>query len=214
MCTVIIHYCYKTWAVRMFGRNPVAVLATLFLFSYTKLLRTIITALSFTFLEYPDRSEVAVWLYDGNVRYLQVKHIPLFPVATIVLLLVFLPYTLELHFGQWMQAFLDAYHGPFRKEHHYWSGLLLVLLVFAFNVLGNSDVNLLAIIICTAVLTLLTVFTGRIYVNLYLQGLEASFIMNCLVFFLLEAYQTALVFRSEGAALVQFIGIIIYHLTV
>ena len=242
VCSIIILCYYKTWAVRMFGRNPVAVLATLFLLSYAKLLRTIITALSFTFPEYPDRSEVAVWLYDGNVGYLKGKHIPLFLVAMIVLLLLFLPYTLVLLLGQWIQAhskirlfswindhrvkaFLDAYHGPFRKEHRYWSGLLLVFrsclfLLFAFNALGNPNVNLLAIIICTAVLTLLTVFTGRIYVNWYLQGLEASFIMNCLVFAATTLYmrctegtQAALTYTSVGIALVTFTGIIIYHVT-
>ena len=171
VCTVIILCYYKTWAVQIFGRNPVAVLATLFLLSYAKLLHTIITALSFTFPEYPDGSEVAVWLYDGNIGYLKDKHIPLFLVSMTVLLLLFLPFTLVLSLGQWMQAhskirlfswindhrvkaFLDAYHGPFRKEHRYWSGLLLVFrsclfLVFAFNALGNPDVNLLAIIIST-----------------------------------------------------------------
>ena len=149
----------------------------------------------------------------GMLGMFKANTTPLFPVATIVLLLVFLPYTLVLLFGQWMQAFLDAYHGPFRKGHHYWSGLLLVFLGFAFNALGNPNVNLLAIIMCTAALTLLIEFTGKIYVNWYLQGLEASFVMNSLVFSLLEAYQTALVFRSVGAALVEFIGIIIYHLT-
>ena len=73
MLTVIILCYYKTWAVQMFGRKSVAVLATLSLLSYTKLLHTTITALSFTFLEYPDGSEVAMWLCDGKVRYLQRK---------------------------------------------------------------------------------------------------------------------------------------------
>ena len=67
---VILSHYYGTIA-RMFGRNPVAILATLFFLSYAKLLRTIITVLSFTYLEYPDEAEVAVWLYDGNVRYLK-----------------------------------------------------------------------------------------------------------------------------------------------
>ena len=47
------------WAARLFGRNPVAVLATLFLLSYAKLLNTLIAALSFTFLDYADGSDVA-----------------------------------------------------------------------------------------------------------------------------------------------------------
>ena len=243
VCTVITLCHYKTWAVRMFGRNPVAVLATLFLLSYAKLLRTIITALSFTFLEYPDGSEVAVWLYDGNVRYLQGKHIPLFLVAMIVLLLLFLPYTVVLSLGQWIQArsrkrlfswinnyrvkaFLDAYHGPFKTEHRYWHGLLLVVrtclfLIFAFNRLGNPNVNLLAIGVCTiALFALLVLIGGNVYVNWYLQILDISFVVNTGVFTAATLYlrhtggsQAALVYTSVGIALVTFAGMIFYHVT-
>ena len=241
--TVIILCYYKSWAVRMFGRNPVAVLATLFLLSYAKLLRTIITALSFTFLEYADGSEVAVWLYDGNVRYLQGKHIPLFLVAMIVLLLLFLPYTVVLSLGQWIQArsrnrffswinnyrvkaFLDAYHGPFKDEHRYWHGLLLfarscLFLIFAFNRLGNPNVNLLAIGVCTiALLALLLLIGGNVYVNWYLQVLDISFVVNTGVLTAATFYlrhtggsQAALVYTSVSIALVTFVGMIIYHVT-
>ena len=50
---------YIALAGRIFGSNSVPILATLFLFSYSKLLRTIITSLSFTFLEYPNGSRNA-----------------------------------------------------------------------------------------------------------------------------------------------------------
>ena len=243
VCTVIILCYYKTWAVHMFGRNPVAVLATLFLLSYAKLLRTIITALSFTFLDYPVGSEVAVWLYDGNVRYLQGKHIPLFLVAMIVLLLLFLPYTVVLSLGQWIQArsrnrlfswinnyrvkaFLDAYHGSFKPKHRYWHGLLLVVrtclfLIFAFNRLGNPNVNLLAICVCTiALLVLLLLIGGNIYINWYLQILDISFIANTGVFAATTLYlrhtggsQAVLVYIFVGTALATFTGMIIYHVT-
>jgi len=46
---------------QLLGTNPVAVLDTLFLLSYTKLLHTIITALSLTTLHYPQNDRV-VWL--------------------------------------------------------------------------------------------------------------------------------------------------------
>ncbi len=60
---------YFSWDTEMFGRNPVAVLATNFLLSHNrKLLRTIITAMSFTYLDYPGN--VPVWLHDGNVGYI------------------------------------------------------------------------------------------------------------------------------------------------
>ena len=40
---------------KLLGSSPVSVLATLVLLSYAKLLRTIIGALNFTILHYPDK---------------------------------------------------------------------------------------------------------------------------------------------------------------
>ena len=51
----------------LLGTNPVAVLATLFLLSYTKILRTVTEALSFTQVQYPQNNTRIVWLYDANV---------------------------------------------------------------------------------------------------------------------------------------------------
>ncbi len=79
------HY---TLVGRLCGRNIVQVLATLFLLSYSKLQRSIITALSFTVLEYDDKTE-SLWLYDGNVSYLQGKNIALFLFSIVALLCFF-----------------------------------------------------------------------------------------------------------------------------
>jgi len=126
---------------------------------------SIISALFFTFLDYPN--EVAVWLHDGNIKYLHGEYIVLFLVALLILLILFLPYTLLLTVGQWLQAksnqrlfywinnprikpFLDAYQAPYRDQHRYWTGLMLCLrralfLVFAFNTQADPSINLLAI---------------------------------------------------------------------
>ena len=175
---------------------PIAVLATLFLLSYAKLLRTIIAALSYTSLEYPNNSRIAVWLYDGNVRYFRDRHIPLFTAAMVCL---FLPYTMLLIFSQCLQAkselkifscinsryvkpFLDAYHAPYTNKHRYWTGMMLLLrlvlfLISAVNALGDPNVNLLAIVI-TAILALPTIPGSGIYKTWSLGFLETSFILN------------------------------------
>ena len=49
---LISHYSSKVATI--LGTNPVAVLATLFLLSYSKLLRAVIAAVSYTLLEYPN----------------------------------------------------------------------------------------------------------------------------------------------------------------
>ena len=87
--TIIVLSHYFTLAARVSGRNAVPVLATLFLLSYAKLLRIIITVFQTTVLEYPDNSVRKVWLYDGDVDYLKVNHIPLFTAALLLLLSLF-----------------------------------------------------------------------------------------------------------------------------
>ena len=163
--TLIIYLSHKFQAVaKIMGDNSVPVLATLILLSYSKLLYTIISALSLSFLKVSENSTVAVWSFDQNIEYLSGKHIPLFLAAVVVLLFLWLPYTALLLFEQsiqkignyrirkWMlrlKPFLDAYFGPLKGEHRYWFGVLLIarallLLVFCFT--NNPNVNLLATI--------------------------------------------------------------------
>ena len=164
---LIIYLSHKFPSVaRTSGNNSVPVLATLIFLSYTKLLRTTVTVLSFSFLDISDNSRVAVWSLDGNIDYFSGKHIPLFVVALAVLLFLWLPYTALLLFEQciqeisnhwirrwmlWLKPFLDAYFRPIRGEHYYWVGVLLVaravlLLVFGLNSTNDPRVNLLAVI--------------------------------------------------------------------
>ena len=162
---------------RNFGNNSVPVLATLILLSYAKLFRTVVSALTFTYLEFPDGSKTAVWSIDGNIQYLGPKHIPLFIVALGVLFFLWLPFTVLLLFEQcfqrietytvrkWMlrlKPFFDAYFGPLRGNHRYWVGVLLVargilLLVFGLNSTNDPSVNLLAV---NTVIVLLLMYTG------------------------------------------------------
>ena len=91
---------YSSRFANLLGSNPVSVLATLILLSYTKILRTLIAVIYITYLECPTYNRW-VWLCDANIDYLHGKHIPLFLVAVLVFFFLFLPYTLLLFFGQW-----------------------------------------------------------------------------------------------------------------
>ena len=237
---IIVGSHYSGGVAKLFGSNPVAVLATLFLLSYAKLLRTVIAALSYTFLEYPNDSHIAVWLYDGNVRYLSGKHIPLFTVSLVCLVFLFLPYMMLLSFSQWLQAkskfkilswvispkvkpFLDAYHAPYTDKHRYWTGLMLFLrfvlfLIFAVNTLGDPSINLLAIASTTVAILTLTTLSTRIYKTWSLGLLETSFILNLSILAVATLYvyftggnQNAATFTSVGIAFATFTGTVIYH---
>ena len=83
--SIIIASRHVNFVSKLCGRNIVPVLATLFLLSYTKLQRTISASLSFTVVDVSNGDKYFVWLEDGNVRYLQGKHIPLFLVSMLFL---------------------------------------------------------------------------------------------------------------------------------
>ena len=188
----------KTFS-KLLGHNPVAVLATLLLLSYSKLLKSIITPLSWTYLTfYNSTSDYRrkVWLYDGNVEFFkEPKHIVLgvFAILTIVLFVV--PYILLLLCGHWMQGcsnwralswlnnlkpFMDAYYAPYKKHTRYWTGLLLVsrmglYLTFAINALGNESINILAI---TSISAALLALKGRVYEHWFNDVLESVFLLD------------------------------------
>ena len=235
---LVSHFSHRF--ANLLGNNPVSVLATLILLSYTKILRTLIAVFYITYLEYPTYNR-GVWLYDANIDYLVGKHIPLFIVAVLVFLFLFLPYTLLLLFCQWLQAvshlklfswvnsarlkpFMDSYHAPYKAKHRYWPGLLLVLrfvllLVFAFNPQQQSSVKLLAILVGTGILVVWAWVSGGVYRNWCLDALESSFALNLITLAAATFYvnqsrgnQLAVGYTSIIIALVTFIGILAYHI--
>ena len=239
---IISHYSIRIST--LLGSSTIEVLATLILLSYTKLLRTVIVALYYAQLEYPNNLQVSVWLADANITYLSNKHIPLFIVAVVCLILLFFPYTMLLIFGQWLRAksewkicswfnnhrvlpFLEAYNAPYTEKHRYWTGLTLLvrsilLLIFAFNVFGDPNINVLCIACTTAMLHIYhTAFGNSIYKSWPLTVLELSFNTNLCILAIATLYtntsrtggnQNAVTFTSISVAFATFIGIVIYHL--
>ena len=233
---------YSPRFANMLGNNPVSVLATLILLSYTKILRTLIAVLYVTHLEYPPYNQYPsysrkVWLYDANIDYLSGKRIPLFLVAVFIFL--FLPYTLLLLCSQWLQSishlrlfswvnrvkpFMDSYHAPYKAKHRYWPGLLLVLrfvllLVFAFNPQHDPSVNLLAIQVGVGILQMWAWVSGGVYRNWCLDALEGLFALNLIIlaaatFFVNNSGgdQLAVGYTSVSISFVKFFGILAFQL--
>ena len=235
---LVSHFSQKF--ANLLGNNPVSVLATLILLSYTKVLHTLIATAYFTHLEYPTYNR-SVWFYDANIDYIIGKHIPLFLVAVLVFFFLFLPYTLLLLFCQWLQAishlklfswvnsarlkpFTDAYHAPYKAKHRYWPGLLLVLrfvllLVFALNPQQDPNINLLAILVGAGFLQLWAWVSHGVYKSWCLDALEGSFTLNLIILGAATYYvnhsggnQLAVGYTSVIIALATFIGILFYHI--
>ena len=183
-------------------RNPVATLATLILLCYAKLLHTIIASLSFTVLHYPDGSRQTVWLPDATVPYLSGKHIALFGIAVLILM-VGVAFTALLLSWQWILRlqnvkgfkwmnhqklfhFIEPYHAPYTFKYRYWTGLLLLVrvvlyLVSAVNVEGDPRVNLVAnIFVIGSLLLIKGVVQKWIYKKWPLDVLETIMYFNIL----------------------------------
>ena len=124
-----IKICASTWILhtysvrvsKLIAHNPIAVLATLLLMSYTKILKIIIDVYSSAKLEYPDNKTVTVyvWLKDGNVPYLQSWHLLLTVVTSLVFVFLFRLQTLpffrqETHMRSLnrLKPLLDSYWIP------------------------------------------------------------------------------------------------------
>ena len=230
MTMIIVFSHYSTTVARLSGRNAVPVLATLFLF------RTIITAFSFTVLE---GKKSAVWLYDGNVLYLQGKHVPLFLAALLLLLTLSLPYTTLLLLAPllqkskhmalfWMtklKPLFDAYMGPCKDNCRYSVGLLLLarvilFLVFSGNVFGDHAINLLAIIAMVICICIHRTLVSGVYKHQYLNAIEYSFLVNIVILSSSALYTTRnnngkqdiVAYISAGISFATFVAIILCHL--
>ena len=201
--SIILASRYSQTIAKRFGQNPVAILSTLLLMSYSKMLQAIIVPLSFTYLTYYNTSNDSeihrtIWKYDGSIGFFkESKHtaLALFSILSLVVFVV--PYISLLFCGHWLQGcsnwwilswlnkikpFMDAYHAPFRKHTRYWTGLLLITrlgLFLTFTINGNESANLVAV--CSVSIALFAI-QRRVYEYWLKDILESSFILNLGIF--------------------------------
>ena len=174
-----------------------------------------------------------MWLIDGNVEFLKGKHIALF-LVTFIFVIFSLPFTFVLFTIQllykishyrvmfWVQKlkpFFDAYTGPYRTNHRYWTGLLLItriilLVIFSINQSNDTSINMFTIIAVSIGLVGWLAFVKCVYEHPLNNILEVTFLCN------LAITSAAVLFDKGGniainistiATLVIFIGIILYH---
>ena len=205
---------YSPTVFRLIGSNVVPVLATLFLLSYAKLLRIVITAVYSTTLTGRDSSTPLVWLVDGNVPFFRGTHIVLLLMAVVFILVFIVPFTLLVLLGPCLQAnsnhrvlrkitiklkpLLDAYQGPYKDRFRHWTGVMLLLrtalfAVFAGNVFGKPEINLFVVDLGIFLLLIYLWNAGRVYKRLIWNITGSFYLLN------LEILTTAtLLLKSLG----------------
>ena len=232
---IIIASKYSTRVTRLLGTNAVSVLATLVLLSYTKILRILITAFSFTTLTGSQGYHSVVWLADGNIQYFEPKHAVLFLVALLVLLLLGVPYTVTLTAAPWIQRsrfkrvsslynrfkpLFDAYMGPYKDRYRYWTGILLlarVVLIVQFSSIANTNtvagpqLNLLLLTLSSSTLIGLST-TLKPYKIRLLNGLELFYLVLLLIFSTSNLYISSIGAGDESRANIYIVLVMVCFL--
>ena len=204
---IIISARYSRRVAKMLGQNPVAVLATVLLISYSKMLEAIIAPLSPAMLKNVTQSETNitpyVWLYNGDREYLgEPGHRSLVAVSILILVLLFFPYTMFILCSHWLQIkshwcilswinklkpLMDAYYAPFKKSKRHWLGLLLLVRCGLFLNIAFNDRGINLTVISTVVAGLL-VIKGQSYEKWYNDFLESSFLFNLCILSIASSY--------------------------
>ena len=207
---IILACKYSSRAMKLFGSNPVAVLATVVLMSYNKLFLTSQQILSLVTVHYSDGSQVKRWKLDPTLFYFERKHLTLAMFGLFVMIFFLLPYIVLLSFGYYLQKYsnkrglkwlinfkpiLDAYYAPFCKNTRYWVGFLLVVrtsLRISYSALIKTDNTIFLVIICFVFIgiALIPWVQNQRYEKKIVNVLEGSFILNIIVLIILSIIVT------------------------
>ena len=244
LVVVIILVChYSSTVIKLMGMRNIEVLATLFFLSYANLLKTIVTALSVTNIIVARADNITdplrphkVWVYDGNINYFRSKHLPLFIIDVLFLFVLFIPYTLFLLCGQWLQyiprkrglqwihstlisTIMDAYHAPYTKHHRYWTGLGLLIRCCLFAIFGTSNsirINLISIIVAVILVQLISrASTGTLYRNRVMSLLELFYLSNLGILaavLLVNETICAAIAVSISISFSAYVGVLLHHI--
>ena len=130
---LIIASRHSTKVQRITARRALPVLATLFLLSYTKILRTVSSVLFYysTITHLPSGHTTLVWAVDANIPLFGLKYTTLF-VVCLILFIILLPFNailcftktaMRLQLVNHFKPLIDAYQGPHKYKYYYWTGL-------------------------------------------------------------------------------------------
>ena len=218
------------------GERSVSVLATLFLLSYTKLLKIIIDSLGFTPIKVFSNDTnytLTVWSLDGNYVYGHFPHYFLISVALFALIFMWLPYTIILLLMQWLRRishdrFLwlipkwkpidDAYFAPLKEKHQYWFGVLLItrgtlLLIFTSTYAVFPKINNIVLLVTAAALLCYSNY-HRVYKRRSVQLSENYFLLLLVLLggsgMLEDDTRNIMAYLTVAMGFLGFCGIIIF----
>ena len=224
---IVITSRYSTTVQRLTARRALPVLATLFLLSYTKILRIVSSVLFFysTITNLPSKHTTLVWSVDANIPLFEVRFTILF-IVCLILFLILVPFNVILLFTRTLSRFrfinkfkplLDAYQGPYKIKFYYWTGLQLVIRAVLFGI--SSLDRKINVAISIVIFGMIIGMHGMVrpFKTKYKNYQEAVLFLNLQGLYVVSLYgqgstSTTVVQTTITMAAIHFIFIITYHI--
>ena len=171
--SIIIASRYSSRILRLTYSRSLPVLATLFLLSYTGVLRVVLTVLfSYsTITEYPSGDKEIVWSIDASIPLFGLRFTILF-ITCLVLFLILIPFNIILLFRRYLAEFwivrylkpiLDAFQSSFKNKVYFWSAIHIMLRNIFFSLYAFPIK--LRLFLGTVILLLFSVLYGYVRPN-------------------------------------------------
>ena len=213
----------------MYYSRSLPVLATLFLLSYTDVLRVVLTVLfSYTIVtHYPSGVKKILWSVDASVPLFGLKFTIVF-ITCLVLFLLLIPFNITLLFTRYLSQFrivnqfkpmLDAFQGSYEDNYYYWIAVQLLFRSVFFSFYAfQIKLNL---ILATITLVIFTGYYGylRPNKNKIVNFQELSLLINLTLLYAASIQENEKIFSiitnfMIGVALTQFSMITLGHLVI
>ena len=224
--SIIIASRYSSRILRLTYTRSLPVLATLFLLSYTGVLRTVLTVLfSYsTITHLPSGHKQIVWSIDASVPLFGLKFTILF-ITCLVLFLLLIPFSIILLLTRYLSWFrfinlfkplLDAFQGSYKDRYYHWVAVHIILRSASFALYGFQTKPRL--VIATLILIFFTGYHGYThpYKNKLVNIQELLLLINLTMMYAVS-YQCSNNFYSIATnimislAFIQFCTIVLYH---
>ena len=223
---IIIASRHSTRILRLTFSRSLPVLATLFLFSYNGVLRTVLTVLfSYsTITHLPSGHQQIVWSIDASVPLFGLKFTILF-ITCLVLFLLLIPFNIVLLFTRRLLQYkiinqfkplLDAFQASHKDKYYNWVAVQITLRSIFFSLYGFPIK--LRLLLATMILVLFTGCHGYIHPhkNKLVNLQELTLLINLTMLYA-ASYQSsdstfsAITNVMISLAFIQFIIIVLYH---
>ena len=224
--SIIMSSRYSSKILRLTYHRSLPVLATLFLLSYTGVLRVVLTVLfSYsTITHYPSGDKQIVWSIDASVALFGLKFTILF-IICLLLFLILISFNITLLFTRYLsrfrvvnhfKPFIDAFQGSYKDKYYYWIAVHMIFrsMLFSFYAFQIK----LSLILTAIVLVIFTSYNAYLKPNKnrITNFQELSILVNLTIMYAVSIQENENIFSiitnvMMSLALIQFSIVVVGH---